>query len=108
LAVMIDREDLTEAIDRVLSRYASWGESGSSVPSIWELADRALCWHVVLHGALEPDIDVEVRGDALVVRAAVETSMVQAVLAVPRPYDPRLATVHFRAGVLQVRVEFGA
>lgn len=101
---MHDRQALADAINRVLARYASWCEAAPAAPCVWELAERTLCWHVVLRGVVEPDIDVEMRGDALVVRAAFGDSFLQAVLPVPRPYDPRQATVRFRASVLEVRV----
>ncbi|MHC4137796.1 MAG: hypothetical protein ACYTDU_08445 [Planctomycetota bacterium] len=101
---MPDRQALADAIDRVLARYASWCEAAPPAPCVWELAERTLCWHVVLRGVVEPDIDVEVRGDALVVRAAFGDAFLQAVLPVPRPYDTRRATVRFQASVLEVRV----
>jgi hypothetical protein len=99
-----DRQAVADAIERILARYASWREAAPAVPCMWELAERTLCWHVVLRDVDEPDIDVEVRGDALVVRAAFGDSFVQAVLAVPRPYDTCSATVRFHASVLEVRV----
>jgi hypothetical protein len=99
-----ERQALADAIDRILARYASWCEAAPAAPCIWELAERTLCWHVVLRDVVEPDIDVEVRGDALVVRAALGDTFLQAVLAVPRPFDTRCATVRFHASVLEVRV----
>lgn len=104
---MSERHDLTTAIDTILRRYVSWTEAARRPPSVWDLADRALCWHVVLRGVDEPDIDVEVLADALVVRAVHGGALLQAVLPAPTPFDPRRATIRFQASVLYVRLARG-
>jgi hypothetical protein len=67
---------------------------------------EALRWHVVLIDALEPDVDVEVLDEVLVVRAAVGERGVRVGLClVPRFFDARAARLEFRGEVLEVRLE---
>jgi len=73
-------------------------------PCAWELTEEALCWHVVLRDAVEPDVDVEVLDQALVVRATVADRLRHALLPIPAPFDASHTRIRFEAGVLEVRV----
>ena len=103
-------EELAREIERLRRLHLAALEEAAAVleaPCAWEMAEEVLCWHVVLRDVLEPDLDIEVLEDALVVRAAVEGSMGmlrRAVLPVPRPFDPRRPAIRFEAGVLEVRI----
>lgn len=104
------RWDLAQEIERLRRRYASVFEDtpdAVEAASVWEVAEETLCWHVVLRDALEPDIDVELLGDAIVVRAAPEERtgcLRQTILPVPSPFDASRSVVRFDAGVLEIRV----
>jgi hypothetical protein len=101
---MPDREHIAVVMERVRTRYTSWVEGARTAPCVWEIVEDTLRWDVVLRVVVEPDIDVEVRPDALVVPAALGRAMVLAILPVPEPYDPHRARLRFQSGVLHVRV----
>jgi len=101
------RTDLEEEMARARSRYA-WmlAEIAEALeaPCAWELIEEALCWHVVLRDAVEPDVDVEMLEEALIVRATIADRLRHALLPVPSPFQVAGARVRFKAGVLEVRV----
>ena len=99
-------EELAIAIERVRRRYVSLLEEAAAhgAPTLWDVADQTLCWHVVLRDALEPDIDLEILPDAIVVRAGGPTVW-QTLLPVPPPYATRRPRIRFRGGVLEIRLE---
>jgi hypothetical protein len=102
---MPTHDELASAIERVRRRYVSLLEQmprSRPAPAAWRLEEHALCWHVVLEDALEPDVDVQVLADALVVRAA--DPPWQTLLPVPFPFGLDHASIRFEAGVLHVRV----
>ena len=74
-------------------------------PCTWELLEEALCWHVVLRDALEPDVDVQVLEEALIVRAAAPDRMRQALLPVPAPFDAARMRIRFESGLLEIRIQ---
>ena len=102
---------LAREIERLRRRHAAvLAEVAAAIeaPSAWELAGGTLCWHVVLCDVLEPDVDVEMLEDAVVVRgAAARGAMRLALLPVPPPYDVRRVAVRYRHGFLEVRIERG-
>ena len=102
------RSDLEAEIARARRRYA-WllAELAEALeaPCTWELLEEALCWHVVLRDALEPDVDVEVLEEALIVRADAADRMRQALLPVPPAFDVSRARIRFESGVLEIRVQ---
>jgi hypothetical protein len=107
-----DRQDLAKEIDRLRRYYAFLFEetpTAITAATVWDLAEDLLCWHVVLHDVLEPDIDVELLTDTIVVRAARGSSpptLSQAVLPVPAPFDPTRLDIRYQtgAGVLEIRI----
>ena len=108
---MAQDQGLGHEIERVRRRYVSLMEEVSEAleaAAVWEVAGRTLCWHVVLHGTLEPDIDIEVRPDAIIVRAATGSRLRQTVLPVPRPYKASRPVLRFSSGVLHVRLRRGS
>ncbi|MHC4551099.1 MAG: hypothetical protein ACYTEZ_20300 [Planctomycetota bacterium] len=102
-AVAREMERLRRRHLHLLEEAARWLEA----PCVWELEEEALHWHVVLRDVFEPDIDVEFVPEAIVVRGVVgmRAGVVrQALLPVPTPFDPRRASIRFRAGVLEIHV----
>ena len=76
--------------------------------TLWEIVDETLQWRVFLGDVLEPDVDVEVLHDVLVVRAAHDVAgppSRHAVLPVPAPFSVCHRSVYFVAGVLEIRIE---
>jgi hypothetical protein len=104
----LERSLLALEIERVRRRYVSLLEEAAEAPCAWELLDEGLCWHVVLRDALEPDVDVELLEDAIVVRAMVEGSLRLTLLPVPSPFRPPRPLLHFAAERLEVRLVHGA
>ena len=103
-------------IERLRRRYASFLREIPGTRALdahWTASFRALRWHVVLEGeVLEPDIDVEILPEALVVRARVDTpeEMLLGVLPVPPEFDARHPEVRYEVDhleILLVRVEGG-
>ena len=82
-------------------------EPSRSAPAQWIFAEGTLCWFVVLEDVLEPDIDVEVRPEILVVRgrASSDDELVSIVLPVPRGFDPGRARFRFRSSTLEIRID---
>ena len=103
-------------IERLRRRYASFLREIPGTRALdvhWTASSRALRWHVVLEeDVLEPDIDVEVLPEALVVRAWIETpeETLLGVLPVPAEFDARHPDVRYEVDhleILLVRVEGG-
>jgi len=106
--VGIEVAALAREVERVRRLYAwllSEVPGTREAQAVWELSGRTICWHVVLRDIDEPDIDVEMLPDAVVVRAGAEQGMRLAVLPLPAPFRPRRPVVRFAMGVLEVRVE---
>ncbi|MHC4957648.1 MAG: hypothetical protein ACYTGN_04675 [Planctomycetota bacterium] len=101
------RDEVEQEMARARRRYA-WllmeVADAHEAPCTWELMEEALCWHVVLRDAVEPDVDVEILDQALVVRATVADRLRHALLPVPAPFDAAHARIRFQAGVLEVRL----
>jgi hypothetical protein len=104
----MDVAALGREISRLHRLHASLLEGAREAPTAWEVDAGALRWHVVLPDVLEPDVDVEVLDEVLVVRALVESLVRVGLCPVPRPFDARAARFEFRGGVLEVRVFRGS
>jgi hypothetical protein len=100
----IVRETVAIEIERVRLRYLRMLKIEEEPPITWSLREGALCWYVVLHDALEPDVDVEILEDAAIVRAVVGNRVFQGVLAIPRSLRADIEAIHFRDNVLEVRL----
>jgi len=108
----VDPADLAREIERLRRLYAPlvFGDlpGAREAPAAFDVERRALCWHVVLRDVLEPDVDVEVLEDALVVRARLEERSFRIALCpVPHPFDARRARLRFLGEVLEVRIAVG-
>jgi hypothetical protein len=73
-------------------------------PCAWELIEETLSWHVVLRDAVDPDVDVEVLEQMLMVRATVANELRHALLPIPAAFDAAGAQIRFEGGVLEIRV----
>ena len=103
-------------IEQLRRRYASYLREipgARALEAHWTASSRTLRWHVVLEeDVLEPDIDVEILPEALVVRAWVETpeETLLGVLPVPPEFDARHPDVRYEVDhleILLVRVQGG-
>ncbi len=104
----IPRETVAAEIEELRRRYRALLENEREAPSTWELSRDTLCWYVVLRDAIEPDVDVELLPDALVVRAVVGDTVVQCVLPVPRPFHAHKRQFSFQSGTLEIRLTLRA
>ena len=76
----------------------------------WTLAEGVLRWHLVLEEVLEPDVDVEITQEVLVVRAQPQARrpLLLALLPVPSGFDIANPQIRFERGYLEVRVQLDA
>ena len=78
------------------------------LPAHWTASRRALRWHVVLEeDVLEPDIDVEILPEAVVVRAWIEPAQTTllSVLPVPAGFDVLHPRVHYEGDYLEILLD---
>jgi hypothetical protein len=102
---------LAREIDRLRRlhrrRFLDEAADAREVPAVWEAEEGAILWHVVLADVLEPDVDVEVTEEVIVVRAAPlppRRRLRVGLLPVPRGFDATRVTVRLEGGRLEVRV----
>src|SRR5512134_897467 len=98
------RDAVATEIDRLRRRYLRLLGIDEEPPITWEVREGALCWYVVLRDALEPDVDLEILEDVAIVRAVVDSTVFQGVLAIPSFLRPDLGSIRFLEGVLEVRL----
>ncbi len=97
-------------IDRLRRRYRSQlreVEPARELRAQWTVSGEVLRWHVPLEAVPEPDIDVEILAEALVLRACLEPkprSILQALLPVPEGYDIGHPAVRCEAGYVEIRL----
>jgi hypothetical protein len=78
----------------------------------WTFGRRALYWIVPIDEedeVLEPDIDIEITADLLVVRARAQSDerlILVGLLPVPRGFDVRHPRIRYEEGFLEIRVRF--
>ena len=73
----------------------------------WTLAEGVLRWHVSLEEVLEPDVDVEIEREMLIVRALSQQTgrkLFLALLPVPSEFDIAHPQIRFEKGYLEVRI----
>lgn len=90
-AVMRERPDAREVVVR------------------WVAEGAGICWFVPLADVAEPDIDVEIAGEVLIVRADrawPEPAVLVGLLPVPRGFDPEHAVIRFAEETLEVRIRW--
>ena len=98
------REVVDAEIDRIRQRHRSLLESAREAPATWELHGHALRWYVILRDVVEPDIDLEILEDVIIVRAATSETVRLSVLPVPAACRTDQPSFRFRAGTLEVRL----
>ena len=102
------RKTLEEEIERLrrsnLHLLAEVAE-GLDAPCFWDLDDSCLHWRIFLADVLEPDLDLEVLEEVIVVRGLAEREgMRQALVPVPPPFSASHARIRFQAGVLEIQL----
>jgi hypothetical protein len=104
---------LEREIERLRRRYALVLRELPAMRELharWAFAREALCWIVPLEEEdeiLEPDIDVEITPDLLVVRARPQSNehlTLISLLPVPPGFDIEHPSIRYEDGVLEVRV----
>ena len=82
------------------------------LPARWTYGRHALCWIVPLDAEdeiLEPDIDVEITSEVLVVRARPQSDerlTLLGLLPVPSSFDIMHPAIRYEEGFLEIRVRF--
>lgn len=97
-------------IERMLRRCDPWLRDVPARRRLsvrWTLSGKALRWHVALEDVLEPDVDIEITADGLVVRARTlrdDAPLCVALLPVPSGFDANRPRIRYETGYLEVRV----
>lgn len=108
-------ETLEREIERLRRRHAVLLRelpATRELPARWTFGRRALCWIVPLDEedqVLEPDIDVEITAEVLVVRARPQSDehlTLLGLLPVPPNFDIRNPRIRYEEGFLEIRVRF--
>ena len=102
---------LHEHIERVERRYRALVREypqAREPRQSWTVSERTLRWHVVFDAdVLEPDVDLEILEDAIVVRAcdpSLGVPELVCVLAIPAGFDINHPLVHCEHQYLEIRV----
>ncbi|MHB8077989.1 MAG: hypothetical protein ACYDIE_01865 [Candidatus Krumholzibacteriia bacterium] len=102
--------EIESEIVRLRGRYGTlmreWPEA-REVVARWVVEAAGICWFVPLEDVAEPDIDVEITGEVLIVRASrtwPEPVVLVGLLPVPRGFDPEHAVIRFTEQTLEVRI----
>lgn len=99
---------LATLIEQLLRRHRAWVREipeAQEVEVRWSLCGRVIRYHLVLEDVVEPDLDLEITSEALVVRARPQhhhERLYLGVLPVPPRYDPFRPLIRFEAGYLEV------
>jgi hypothetical protein len=108
-------ETLEREIERLRRRHAALLRelpATRELPARWTFGRRVLCWIVPLDEedeVLEPDIDVEITSEVLVVRARPQSDehlTLLGLLPVPPDFDIRHPRIRYEEGFLEIRVRF--
>ncbi len=97
-------------IQRIRQRHASIYRETPGVRKAvahWTLTGDALHWHIALEGVIEPDVDVEIETQAIIVRARsqdVPPRLWLGVLPVPPGFDIRRPRIRCDSGYLELQV----
>lgn len=103
-------ECLAEEIEQLRRRFASllrYDPSAVEAPVRWTCAGVYLRWHVFLEEVVEPDIDVEIQPELLIIRARQDRpsrGRLQALLPIPTGFDPHSARIRCEYDYLEVRL----
>ncbi len=99
---------LETLIAQLQKRHRPWARELPDVEEVevhWSLCGRVLRYHLVLEDVVEPDLDLEVTRDVLVVRGRPQhhrERLYLGVLPVPPSFDPYRPLIRFEAGYLEV------
>ena len=105
------RDTIRREIRQLRERHRALVGDQRGAPTSWEADESTLCWHVVLHEVLEPDIDIELLDEVLIVRArrdsgpdaGSDAGVCEVLLPVPASYRPASPRCVYRSEVLEVR-----
>ncbi len=104
----MDPASLAREIERLRRKWTSVvrGEQESfEVPVRWTLSGAMLRWHVAFEDVIEPDIDVEILPQVLVIRGRPATrgaSIQHALLPIPPGFDGERPRIRCEAGYLEI------
>jgi len=97
-------------LERRLYGYSRETPEASVLPSQWTLADGCLRWHVqFIEEVLEPDLDIEITSNALIVRAlpARETvKVLLAILPIPGTFDVQNPEIRYGSTSLEISLKW--
>lgn len=103
---------LESEIERLRRRYSAvMRESPDARPvaASWVAEMSGLCWFVPLEDVVEADIDIEIMGEVLVVRAGRSwpaPAFLMGILPVPYRFDPAQVVIRFVEQTLQIRIRW--
>jgi hypothetical protein len=103
-------EQIEEEIARLRRRHAALVREtpgAREVAARWTAEAAGLCWFVPLEDVVEPDIDIEITGEVLIVRAGrswPEPMLLVGLLPVPGGFDPEHPVIRFVEETLEVRI----
>ena len=97
-------EEIEPEIARIYRRHRRRVAGSISVHTTWEILDDSLCWYVMLRDVLEPDIDLEVLPDVVIVRALAGSSLCHALVPVPEHYRFEARNVRMRSSTLEIHL----
>jgi hypothetical protein len=103
-------EEIEREITRLRRRYAALiheGPEAREAVTRWAVEVTGLCWFVPLEDVVEPDIDIEITSEVLIVRANrtwPEPAVLVGILPVPPGFDPERPIIRFVEETLEVHV----
>jgi hypothetical protein len=103
-------EEIEREIERLRRRYAALmreAPDARAVTARWAAEAAGLCWFVPLEDVVEPDIDVEITREVLIVRASrtwPEPAILVGILPVPHGFDPERPIIRFAEETLEIRI----
>jgi len=108
----IPLDHLAREISELARRLRGYGEDvrvESVLPSRWTLSGDSLLWHVRLtEELLEPDLDIEIVTNALIVRARPSSgprTILVSILPVPRMFDVHDPEIRYRSTSLEITLK---
>jgi hypothetical protein len=103
-------QEIEQEIARLRRRHAALARETAGaleVTARWTVEAAGICWVVPLEDVVEPDIDVEITREVLVVRADrtwPEPAVLVGILPVPGGFDSEHPAIRFAEGTLEVRI----
>jgi hypothetical protein len=101
------RQELDFEMGSLQRRYATLIGQTRTFPAAWTATRSRLRWQVEIEDVLEPDLDIEILREVLVVRALCGTksqSLAVALLPVPEVFDASRPVIRVRGGLLEIRL----